>query len=57
MISGSGSTGAKMADRAPMTTRARPCRILCHSSCRSPAERWLCSTATSVCNGPEANTH
>ena len=46
MISPSGSTGAKMAERAPMTMRARPWRILCHSSWRSPAERWLCSTAT-----------
>ena len=37
MMRPSGSTGAKIADRAPMTMRARPWRILCHSSCRSPA--------------------
>ena len=36
MISPSGSTGAKIAERAPITIRARPWRILCHSSWRSP---------------------
>ena len=55
MISPSRSTGANTADRAPMAMRARPCRILCHSSCRSPADKWLCNTATSVCCGPELN--
>jgi hypothetical protein len=49
------ATGAKIADRAPITMRARPCRILCHSSWRSPALRCECSTATSVCNFPELN--
>ena len=53
MIKPSGVTGAKMAERAPVTIRARPWRILCHSSWRSPADKWLCSTATSVCRCPE----
>ena len=46
---------AKIAERAPITMRARPWRILCHSSCRSPELRCECSTATSVCNFPELN--
>ena len=41
MMRPSGSTGAKIAERAPMTMRARPWRILCHSSWRSPADKWL----------------
>src|SRR5262249_23065695 len=36
------------AERAPITMRARPWRILCHSSWRSPEERWLWRTATRV---------
>jgi len=48
----SGSTGAKIAERAPMTIRARPCRILCiHRGVRR--ERCECNTATRVCNLPE----
>ena len=48
----SGLTGANSALRAPTTTRACPAAILLHSSCLSPSDKWLCSTATVSPNRP-----
>ena len=44
------SSGAKIADRVPMTMSTSPRRMRCHWSCRSPSERPLCCTATRVPN-------
>src|SRR2546425_495122 len=41
MMSPRSLSGAKTALRAPMTIRARPEWILCHSSWRSPSDKWL----------------
>ena len=50
MMSPTLSSGAKTADRAPMTTRTSPLRILRHSSYRSPGESREWSTAASSPN-------
>ena len=46
----------RSAERAPMTMRARPSRILCHSSCRSPSLRWRVQHGDFVLRGGEAAT-
>jgi hypothetical protein len=44
-------TGAKTAERVPMTTRASPRRMRPHSSKRSPAvsDEWKMATASPKC--------
>ena len=46
MMMPSSFSGAKMAERAPMTIRDLPLRMRCHSSKRSPCERCEWRTAT-----------
>ena len=47
IINPSSLKGAKILERAPTLTRARPSRIFCHSSYFSPVDKPECKTATS----------